>query len=80
MASLTIDNLEDSLLSRLRARADAHGTSVEEEAAAILKVTLDQENPGERLVRVFREEFGRLGGVDLELPPRQSGWKPPVFE
>lgn len=79
MASLAIDNLEDGLLSRLRSRADAHGTSVEEEAAAILKDALDQENPGERLIRVFREEFGPLGGVDLELPPRQS-WKPPVFE
>ena len=80
MASLTIDNLEDSILSRLRSRADAHGTSVEEEAAAIIEQALTFENSGERLVRVFRETFGPLGGVELELPPRQSDWKPPVFD
>jgi antitoxin FitA len=80
MASLTIDNIEDGIISRLRSRADAHGLSLEEEAAAILKRTLEEENPGERLVRVFQEEFGFKGGIDLELPSRKSNWKPPTFD
>lgn len=80
MASLTIDHLEDSLLSRLRSRADARGTSIEEEAATILGQALVSESSGERLVRVFREEFGPLGGVELEMPPRQHDWTPPAFK
>jgi plasmid stability protein len=81
MASLTLDKLEDSVVSRLRLQAEAHGRSLEDEASDILRSALKQEeNAGERLVRVFRETFGPLGGVELELPPRQSDWKPPVFD
>ena len=80
MASLTLDTLEDSVVSRLRSRAEAHGRSPEDEAADILRSVLQQENSGERLLRIFREEFGPLGGVELELPPRPSEWTPPVFD
>jgi plasmid stability protein len=81
MASITLHKLEDSIISRLRLQAEANGRSIEDEASDILSGALKQEeNSGERLVRVFRETFGPLGGVELELPPRQSDWKPPVFD
>jgi plasmid stability protein len=86
MESLTLTKLEGDLVSRLRSRAKAHGNSIEEEAAIILRDALPpkappvQENAGQKLIDAIREAFGPLGGVDLELPPRQNDWKPPVFD
>ncbi len=86
MESLTLTKLEGDLVSRLRSRANAHGNSIEEEAAIILRDALlpdapiSKDNTGQKLIDAIREAFGPLGGVELERPPRQKDWKPPVFE
>lgn len=82
MASLTIDHLEDGLLSRLRSRGDAHGTSIEEEAATILKDAIGRNPPatGRDFVASIRSKFEPLGGVDLDIPPREASREPPSFE
>lgn len=82
MASLTIDNLEDSILSRLRSRADAHGTSVEDEAAAILRNSLAEPSrpTGADLADAIHELFASFGGVELEIPPRVPLRDPPRFD
>jgi plasmid stability protein len=89
MASLTISDLEEPLALRLRDQAETNGRSVEDEARQILEAALgnrsahtDKPQPrtGQDLVRAFRETFGPLGGVELDLPTRHSGRDLPTFE
>lgn len=82
MGTLTIRKLDDDVKARLRLRAASHGRSMEEEARTILGEALAEQprNQGQQLVDAFREAFGPLGGVDLELPSRQSMREPPSFD
>jgi plasmid stability protein len=83
MSALTIRKLDTAVKTRLRLRAAKNGRSMEEEARIILGEALPEPpaaNSGQHLIDVFREAFGPLGGVDLELPSRKSDWEPPKFE
>lgn len=82
MASLTVRQLDPELKERLRVRAALHGHSMEAEARAILKTALNQmpSETGADLVADIRQRFAPLGGVELELPPREAGREPPTFE
>lgn len=81
MGSITIDGIDDDLATRLRRRAVAQGHSVEDEARTILQDALTEpRNQGQQIVKSFREAFGPLGGVDLELPPRNFSREPPNFK
>lgn len=78
MASITIRRLEESVKQRLRLRAAQHGTSMEDEARRILRVALaDQGASATNLAQAIRRRFEPLGGVELELPPRQPMREPP---
>jgi plasmid stability protein len=81
MSSITIRNLDPTLKDRLRVRAAKHGHSMEAEVRTILRNTL--QSPPRRLTRNFYERiharFAALGGVELELPPREQARKPPRF-
>jgi plasmid stability protein len=81
MASITIRNLDDPLKTRLRVQAATHGRSMEEEARTILRAALNREpaRPG-NLAAAIRARFAPLGGVDLELPPREPIRDPPDFD
>lgn len=81
-ASLNIRQLDPALKERLRIRAAHHGHSMEAEARAILKEVLMEKRPvtGADLATAIRRRFAPLGGVELELPPRQPGREPPRFE
>ncbi len=81
-ASLNIRQLDPALKERLRIRAAHHGHSMEAEARAILKGVLMEKQPvtGADLATAIRRRFTPLGGVELELPPRQPGREPPRFE
>ncbi len=81
MASITIRNLDEALKRRLRIRAAEHGKSMEDEVRDILRGALATErkepsNFGE----VIRARFESLGGVDLDLPPREPAREPPTFD
>ncbi len=81
MASITVRNLDDDLKRRLRIRAAQHGQSMEQEARDILKEALDTERRvGEDLAGAIRARFAPLGGVDLELPPREPMPDPPQLD
>ena len=81
MASITVRNLDDDLKRRLRIRAAQHGRSMEQEARDILKEALDTERPVEEdLAGAIRARFAPLGGVDLELPPREPMPHPPQLD
>ena len=81
MASITVRNLEDGLKRRLRIRAAENGTSMEQEARDILRAALyTEQSSGADLVRSIRARFAPLGGVELELPPREPMREPPDFD
>jgi antitoxin FitA len=67
---------------RLRVRAAQHGRSMEAEARHILRTALsaDGDAPARNLYHRIHARFARLGGVELELPPRDGSREPPRFE
>ena len=81
MATLTIRNLDDEVKRKLRIRAAEHGRSMEEEVRAILREAIQASRPLEKgLGTEIHERFQALGGVDLELPPREPPREPPSFD
>ena len=81
MASITVRNLDDGLKRRLRIRAAENGRSMEQEAREILKHALEDEAaPVRNLGTAIHELFAPLGGVELEIPPRQPMRDPPRFD
>jgi len=81
MSSITIRNLEPGLKERLRIRAAEHGHSMEAEARRILQSALaTARSPGLNLYERVRARFAPLGGVELELPPRETAREPPRFD
>jgi len=81
MSSIVIRKLDPGVKERLRIRAARHGRSMEAEARRILQTALDvSETRTRNLYERIRERFEPLGGVDLELPPREAARKPPRFE
>jgi plasmid stability protein len=71
LATLTIRQLDERVKSRLRIRAANHGRSMEEEAREILRSALvAQPSLKDNLADIVRRRFAPLGGVELELPPR----------
>ena len=83
MASVTISNIDDTLAQRLKARAAAHGRSMEAEAQDILSAALGADLaegvPG-NLYDAIRAIVEPIGGIELELMPRQLVREPPKFE
>jgi antitoxin FitA len=74
MASITVRNLEEKIKRRLKVRAAENGRSMEQEVREILKSALDKPskpNTGADLAEAIRRRFAPLGGVDLEIPPRE---------
>ncbi len=87
MPSLTIRNLDPVVKERLRVRAAEHGHSMEAEARRILRVALATEpgatetgRSGAAFYDRIHARFAALGGVELELPPRELARDPPTFD
>lgn len=80
-ASLNVRQLDPRLKERLRVRAARNGRSMEAEARAILHAALEEPPPqtGAEFVCSIRSLVEPLGGVELELPPREPGREPPTF-
>ena len=73
MASMTIRNLDEDIKQRLRVQAAEHGRSMEEEARAILRTALSEAASPTNLAQAIRARFAPLGGVELDIPPRELG-------
>lgn len=80
MASITIRNLDEELKRRLRIRAAEHDRSMEEEAREILRRAVQMPAARENLAEAIHRRFAALGGVELELPPREAMPEPPRFD
>ena len=68
---MTIRSIDDDLKAKLRARAAAHGRSMEAEVRAILQETLSAPVV-DRVGTRISARFQALGGVDLPLPGRDE--------
>jgi plasmid stability protein len=80
MPTLTIRQLDEKTKLRLRVQAAHHGRSMEEEAREILRSALVSELRKTRnLAEAIRQRFSPFGGVELELPKRDSMRLPPDF-
>jgi plasmid stability protein len=82
MSSITIRNLDPALKERLRVRAAEHGHSMENEVRDTLKTTLKypDERPRRNLYERIRARVEPLGGIELELPPREMDRDPPRLD
>lgn len=80
MVNITIRNLSEDLIQRLRIQATEHGRSLEEEAREILRAVLAEDTPPVNLPQAIRARFAPLGGVELEIPPRELLREPPSFD
>ena len=81
MASITVRNLDEGLKRRLRIRAAENGRSMEQEVRDILRTALAEEvAPTENLADTIHVRFAEIGGVELELSPRDLIREPPNFE
>ncbi len=68
MISISVRKIDNEVAQRLRARAAAHGVSMEEEVRRIIKQAVTSpENLGDIAVSFF----GKKNGVELELPEHQ---------
>lgn len=81
MASITVRKLDEGVKRRLRVRAADNGRSMEEEVRLILREAVKRDaEPEKGLGTAIHELFKPLGGVELELPPREPMREPPRFD
>jgi antitoxin FitA len=80
VASITIRKLDDSVKAKLRIRAARNGRSMEEEARSLLTAALAKKpKRAPNLAEAIRSLFEPLGGVELDIPPREPMREPPDF-
>lgn len=84
MDSITVRDLDEGLMRRLRVRAAEHRRSVEEEALEILRQTLGEaaapDVPPQNLAAAIRARFAPFTGEGLDIPPREPMREPPTFD
>jgi plasmid stability protein len=72
VAAITVRNLDDRLKERLRVRAAQHGRSMESEVRAILVEAVGEPGDSDDLFQSMLDRFGEIGGVELDLPARDT--------
>jgi plasmid stability protein len=78
MASITVRDLDPELKEQIRVRAAHHGRSMEEEVRVILREAVERTAAEvARLGDSIHGRFRALGGIELELPPREPVREPP---
>jgi plasmid stability protein len=80
MATLTVRNIDDGVKQRLRIQAARKGHSMEEEVRRILAVAVDPAPPYENAADAIRRIVDPIGGIELELLPRERVRPPPNFD
>src|ERR1700740_1043959 len=77
VASMTIRNLDEKLKARLRMQAAKHGRSMEDEARDILRSALSTTSVRTAsLAKSIRRRIEPLGGVELQISPREPMREP----
>ena len=78
MATITVRNLNEETKRKLRQQAARHGHSMEEEVRRILDRAVTQTDQ-QGLGTWIHLQFAKLGGVELEIPPRSPVRPAPDF-
>src|ERR1051326_1774992 len=80
MATLTIRKLADDVKQRLRVQAAQNGRSMEEEARQIIEESVRAKKKKRlNLAEEIHKIVAPVGGIELDLPPRQPMRDPPDF-
>ncbi|MFY9640865.1 MAG: plasmid stabilization protein [Rhodomicrobium sp.] len=73
--------VDDALKLRLERRANRHGKRIEAEGRDILREVLSEpELQASNLYAAIRSIVEPIGGLELEIPPREPVREPPRFE
>ena len=72
MASISVRDLDDRVKERLRVRAARNGRSMESEIRVILVDAVSEPADEAGLFHTMLDRFGKVGGVELELPERAT--------
>jgi plasmid stability protein len=85
MATITIRNLDEKVKRKLQVRAALNGRSMEAEARAYLSTLIEETPlsaaPDVGLGTAIHRRFAALGGVELDIPPREISSRPiPTFD
>lgn len=81
MSVMMIRNIDPGLESRLRRMATVHGRSMEDEAREILRAALPVDViDSAAMIRSIRRRVEAIGGIDIELPTRDTMRDPPGFD
>lgn len=84
MGTLTVRNFDDDLKAELRVQAAERGRSMEEDVRQLLREAVEgrrdrPRSPYKNLAEAISARFGPLGGVELDIPPREPMREPPDF-
>lgn len=77
---MTTSDLSDGCGQRLRGQEPEHGQSTGEEDRLTVAASLAKCDPPTNLAEAIRARFAPLGGVELDIPPREPMREPPDFE
>jgi plasmid stability protein len=83
LASITIRDIDEKLTQRLKARAAGHGQSMEAEARDILRDVLQEDvllSAATNLYEAIRRVVEPLGGIEIDIPVRESVREPLKFQ
>lgn len=80
MSTLTIENIEPDLITKLRLAADSHGRTMEEEARHILYEHFKETAPVGGMGDQMLARFAAIGGIELELPSRAGAPRFATFD
>ena len=81
MARITIRNLDEEIMRKIRLRAIENGRSMEEEAHTILHHALAKDPmPEKGLGTAIHQLFKTASGIEPEISPRQPMRKSPSFD
>ena len=80
MASILVRQIPDSVKAKLKARAQRHGRSMEEEVRDILKCAAAEDTAsGANWAAQIHERFAKLGGLEIPERNREPIREPPDF-
>jgi antitoxin FitA len=80
MTQITIRNIDDAVRLKLRTRAAAKGRSLEAELREIITRAASEAESTVDVGQSILQRVQRLGGVELQIPPRSKARKLPDFE
>lgn len=80
MVALTIRNIDPDLKRQIKKLAATHDRSMEAEAHALLQHAAFARYSQNNIGKMIRIRAARVGGIELEIPQRETMPEPPNFD